>query len=212
MQDAITVALLIPALPLCGFLLLIFWGRMAPRAFATATTVALAVSTVLASWLFFNTDAETSISASKLWFAVGDYKFNLGLLVDPLSTTMAAVVTFMSLRVHIYSFGYMKGHKRFSTFYAFLALFTASMLTLVLASNFMLLFIAWEGVGFCSYFLIGFYFDKHSAAAAGKKAFVATPYRRPRLPYRPPCASSLRFRRAHVSASRNTPGAQTFRH
>ncbi len=167
-------AILIPALPLVSFLVLIFWGSLAPRTLSVLSTAMLAVSTVLAAWLFFGDYGPDGITAQRLWFSTGNFGFTIGVTVDALSTSMALIVTFVSLMVHIYSFGYMAGHEHFGRFFAFLALFTGAMLTLVLASNFLLLFAAWEGVGLCSYFLIGFYFDKHSAASAGKKAFITT--------------------------------------
>ena len=87
---------------------------------------------------------------------------------------MLAVVTFVGLMVQVYSLGYMKGEVRYGWYYAVLSLFLASMLTLVLADNFLLLYIVWEGVGICSFLLIGHYFERRSAAEAAKKAFVTT--------------------------------------
>ncbi len=176
MPEVTTAALLIPLLPLFSFLILIFWASSAPRAFAAFSTIMLAIATGCAAYLFFASPDPTTFE--RVWFSVSGmnmkFDFAVGLTVDGLSTTMAFIVTFVSLMIHIYSFGYMKGHADFGRFYAFLALFTCAMLTLVLASNFLLMFAAWEGVGLCSYFLIGFYFDRPSAANAGVKAFVTT--------------------------------------
>jgi NADH-quinone oxidoreductase subunit L len=99
---------------------------------------------------------------------------DMGIFLDPISVMMIVVVTFVSLMVHIYSFSYMKGEKRFATYYSFLALFTFSMLGLVLSSNIFQIYIFWEGVGVSSFLLIGFYYDRPSAVAACKKAFIVT--------------------------------------
>ena len=98
----------------------------------------------------------------------------MGIILDPISVMMLVVVTFVSLMVHIFSLGYMKGEERFATYYAFLALFTFSMLGLVVSSNLFQLYIFWELVGVSSYLLIGYYYDKPSAVAASKKAFIVT--------------------------------------
>jgi NADH-quinone oxidoreductase subunit L len=97
-----------------------------------------------------------------------------GVLIDPLTIVMLGLVTFVALMVQIYSLGYMRGDPRFDWYYAFHALFAASMLTLVLADNFLLLYVAWELVGLCSYLLIGFWFERPAAREAAKKAFIVT--------------------------------------
>ncbi|HWC52370.1 MAG TPA: NADH-quinone oxidoreductase subunit L, partial [Chitinophagaceae bacterium] len=110
---------------------------------------------------------------SWLQFASGT-SIDMGITLDPISVMMLVVVTFVSLMVHIFSLGYMKGEERFSTYYSFLSLFTFSMLGLVIASNIFQIYIFWELVGVSSYLLIGFYFDRPSAVAASKKAFIVT--------------------------------------
>ena len=97
---------------------------------------------------------------------------NLEILWDPLSALMALVVTGVGALIHVFAIGYMHGDERFSRFFTYLNLFAASMLTLVLAGNFAMLFMGWELVGLCSYLLIGFWFTRNSAAAAAKKAFI----------------------------------------
>ncbi len=97
---------------------------------------------------------------------------NMGALIDPISVMMLVVITFVSLMVHIYSLGYMKGEERFSTYYSFLGLFTFSMLGLVMSSNIFQIYIFWELVGISSFLLIGFYYEKPSAVAACKKALL----------------------------------------
>ncbi len=99
---------------------------------------------------------------------------HLGILLDPLAVMMLVVVTTVSLMVHIYSLGYMKGEVGFARYYAFLSLFTFSMLGLVLATNIFQMYIFWELVGVSSYLLIGFYYERPSAVAAAKKAFIVT--------------------------------------
>src|SRR4029077_1253484 len=99
---------------------------------------------------------------------------DMGIILDPISMMMIVVVTFVSLMVHIYSLGYMKGEERFSTYYAYLSLFSFSMLGLVLASNIFEIYIFWELVGISSFLLIGYYYDRPAAVAACKKAFIVT--------------------------------------
>ena len=98
----------------------------------------------------------------------------MGILLDPISVMMIVVVSFVSLMVHVFSLGYMKGEERFATYYAFLGLFTFSMLGLVVSSNLFQIYMFWELVGASSYLLIGYYFQKPSAVAASKKAFIVT--------------------------------------
>ena len=102
------------------------------------------------------------------------FNLRIGFQVDQLAAVMLAVVSFISLMVQVYSLGYMKGDKRYGWYFAVQSLFAASMLTLVLADNFLLLYFAWEGVGLCSFLLIGHYHERRSAAEAAKKAFVTT--------------------------------------
>jgi NADH-quinone oxidoreductase subunit L len=106
------------------------------------------------------------------WIAAGSFKVEASLLLDPLSLVMALVVTGVGFLIHVYSTGYMAEDARFARFFTLLNLFVFSMLTLVLADSFVLLYVGWELVGFCSYMLIGFWFEKPSAADAGKKAFL----------------------------------------
>jgi len=108
------------------------------------------------------------------WFSAGAHHTTLGVYVDGLTIAMLLVVTAVSLLVQIYSMGYMRGDPRFKRYYAYLSLFTASMLGLTIADNMMVFFMCWELVGVCSYLLIGFWFEKRSAAYAGKKAFITT--------------------------------------
>ncbi|MBW3594779.1 MAG: NADH-quinone oxidoreductase subunit L [Actinobacteria bacterium] len=106
------------------------------------------------------------------WISVGSFSVSIDFLIDPLSATMLLVVTGVGLLIHIYSIGYMKGDEGFPRFFAYLNLFMAAMLILVLANNLLLLYVGWEGVGLCSYLLIGFWFGRSAAANAAKKAFI----------------------------------------
>src|SRR6187397_195662 len=176
---------LIPLLPLAGFLLLGIFGR---KYFKTSSgiigTGLLLVSAVLSLYTAYNYffvdgkvgEAYQTITAIKFtWLSFSEnVSIDMGIILDPISVMMLVVVTFVSLMVHIFSLGYMKGEERFATYYAFLSLFTFSMLGLVLSTNIFQIYIFWELVGVSSYLLIGFYFDKPSAVAASKKAFIVT--------------------------------------
>jgi NADH-quinone oxidoreductase subunit L len=106
------------------------------------------------------------------WILSGNFHINIGFLLDPLSAVMIAVVSGVGFFIHVYSTGYMAHERGYARYFSYLNLFTLCMLTLVLANNFLLLYLGWEGVGLCSYFLIGFWYQKKSAADAGKKAFI----------------------------------------
>ena len=176
---------LIPLLPLAGFVLLGLFGR---KYFKNSSgiigTGLLLVSTVLSLYTAYNYffvdgkvgDTYQTITAIKFtWLSFSEnVSIDMGIILDPISVMMLVVVTFVSLMVHIFSLGYMKGEERFATYYAFLALFTFSMLGLVVSSNLFQIYIFWELVGVSSYLLIGYYYDKPSAVAASKKAFVVT--------------------------------------
>ena len=184
MPNAIYIAL-IPLLPLAGFILLGIFGR---KYFKNSSgiigTGLLLVSTALAlytAWGYFFEYGKIDGVYQKLvllkytWlqFSPG-LSIDMGILLDPISVMMLLVVTFISLMVHIYSLAYMKGEERFPTYYAFLGLFTFSMLGLVISSNIFQLYIFWELVGVSSFLLIGYYYDRPSAVAACKKAFIVT--------------------------------------
>ncbi|MDB5284965.1 MAG: nuoL [Bacteroidota bacterium] len=184
MSNALSI-ILIPGLPLLSFLLLGLFGRKYLRENAGwIGTLSLLASTVLSlvtAFNYFFVSGKVSgvyqqiIVAKHTWleFSHG-VSIDMGFMLDPISVMMIVIVTFVSLMVHIYSLGYMKGEERFATYYAFLSLFTFSMLGLVLSSNIFQIYIFWELVGVSSFLLIGFYFDKPSAVAASKKAFIVT--------------------------------------
>ena len=116
----------------------------------------------------------TFVPYNLTWLPLGHLHFDLGVLLDPISVMMLIVISTVSLMVHIYSFGYMHGEKGFQRYYAFLSLFTMSMLGLVLATNIFQMYMFWELVGVSSYLLIGFYYTLHAAVHASKKAFIVT--------------------------------------
>lgn len=171
-------AWLIPALPLTGFLVLLVWGRRLgdPKAGVVGTAMMFASFAVTLGVFvdLLGRNGEERIFEQRLfsWMAVGGLDAAVGFLVDPLSITMALFVTGVGALIHLYSIGYMHGDERYPTFFVYLNLFAFAMLMLVMADSFPLTFLGWEGVGACSYFLISFWFERPSAATAGKKAFV----------------------------------------
>ncbi|HUP87168.1 MAG TPA: NADH-quinone oxidoreductase subunit L [Acidimicrobiales bacterium] len=177
-MDLLDAVWLIPALPLAGFLTLVVLGRKLGEPIAgwlaTSAIGGAFVATVAVFSELLTLDGEERRHISKLfeWVPVGGFHVDVAFLVDPLSITMALFVTGIGTLIHLYSVGYMHGEERFSKFFVYLNLFAFSMLMLVLADNFLLSFLGWEGVGACSYFLISFWFTRESAAVAGKKAFV----------------------------------------
>jgi len=165
--------LAIPLLPLASFVLTLLLGkRWGTRAhWLPIVTVLLSFACSLAA--FFRVSSGEIVNQDiYTWIESGNLKVSVGFLVDQLTVVMLIVVTSVSTLVHIYSVGYMKGEDGYYRFFAYLSLFTFSMLMLVLGNNFLQLFFGWEAVGLSSYLLIGFYYEKRSAADAGKKAFI----------------------------------------
>jgi NADH-quinone oxidoreductase subunit L len=176
---------LIPLLPLASFVILGLFGK---KYFKNLSGIigclVLLVSTALALYAAYNYffvegkingAYQTLIPIKYAWLSFSSsLSIDMGIILDPISVMMLVVVTFVSLMVHVYSWGYMKGEERFATYFSFLSLFTFSMLGLVISSNIFQTYIFWELVGVSSYLLIGFYYDKPSAVAAAKKAFVVT--------------------------------------
>jgi NADH-quinone oxidoreductase subunit L len=169
---------LIPLLPLVGSALNGILGKRFPKPLISA----IACTSVGASFLIAlgavagllsQPPAERQIIVPFFtWIASGDFVARAEFLLDPLSAVMLLVVTGVGFLIHIYSIGYMHAEDGYYRFFAYLNLFMFSMLVLVLSSNFLLMFVGWEGVGLCSYLLIGYYFEKKSAGDAGKKAFI----------------------------------------
>ena len=164
-------ALTILLLPLAAAAVIAFCTQRDGERSANLSIGAIALSFILSLGLFFFAgDKAQEITFN--WLSVGDLKVSFGLLLDPLSKLMLLVVTGVGLMIHIYSRGYLHGDRSFSRYFASLSLFTFSMLGIVLANNLFMMFVFWELVGVSSYLLIGFWFEKNSAADAAKKAFL----------------------------------------
>jgi NADH-quinone oxidoreductase subunit L len=165
---------LIPAFPLAAFLLNGLLGRRLTRTAAHWPALAAVGLSFVSALVVLRHAAENAAWQTTLftWIKVGSFDVPLKLSADPLTAIMLVVVTGVSFLVHMYSVGYMHGDGGYHRFFAYLSLFTFSMLMLVLSGNFLLLYVFWEAVGLCSYLLIGFWFHKKSAADAGKKAFL----------------------------------------
>ena len=177
--------ILILLLPFVSFLLLGLAGmKLRPvvaGAIGTAVLAVVAVLSYLTAWEYFSAGRDAAglfpslIPWNTVWLPIsGDLHIDLGVLLDPISVMMLVVISTVSLMVHIYSFGYMKGERGFQRYYAFLSLFTMSMMGLVVATNIFQMYLFWELVGVSSYLLIGFYYTKPEAIAASKKAFIVT--------------------------------------
>ena len=170
-------------LPMLSFLVLGLLGmKMSHKVAGLIGTCTLGVVTVLSyicAFQYFTADRvndvyQTIVPYNLTWLPLGDLHFDMGILLDPISVMMLVVITTVSFMVHIYSFGYMHGEKGFQRYYAFLSLFSMSMLGLVVATNIFQMYMFWEMVGVSSYLLIGFYYPLHAAVAASKKAFIVT--------------------------------------
>jgi NADH-quinone oxidoreductase subunit L len=180
---------LIPALPLAGFLVNGLLGTKLGKRFVSIVGVGsvglatLVAFTRLYQYVFVlprlsgdvNGHGITLVESVANWIAAGDFTAEIAFRIDPLSALMTSFVTFVGFLIHVYSIGYMRHDETdagYARFFAYLNLFMFSMLMLVLAQNFLLMFVGWEGVGLCSYLLIGYYYEQAFAPSAGKKAFV----------------------------------------
>ena len=164
---------LIPLLPFAGFLIAGLLGKYLKEKSAYVAIAGVAGAFFLSVSAFLDVLGGTIINENLYsWISVGTFSVNVGFQIDQLTVVMLMVVTTLSSLIHIYSVGYMHGDKGYARFFAYLNLFTFFMLILVMANNFLLMFVGWEGVGLCSYLLIGFWYEKKSASDAGVKAFV----------------------------------------
>jgi NADH-quinone oxidoreductase subunit L len=181
---------IVPLMPAAGAALMLLFGRRLAKPLVNAicvSTVALSfVWTVLAVWQFTHSGLPCYEHVLFTWLGSGggkmlytlrgggtaEFVVNAGVLLDPLSCVWLLFVTGVGTLIHIYSTGYMAHEGGYYRFFGYLNLFMFSMLTLILANNYLLMFVGWEGVGLCSYLLIGFYFHKHSASTAANKAFI----------------------------------------
>ena len=175
-----TVLRLIPLFPFVGFLVNVFLGRrLSKRVSGGIACLAMLASFLvgaLATWTLVQrpSDARVVDDTVFLWIASGDFQIPLTFRLDPLAALMVLVVTGVGFLIHLYSVSYMHEETdgEYARYFSYLNLFASFMLVLVLGANFLVMFVGWEGVGLCSYLLIGFWFKKRSAADAGKKAFV----------------------------------------
>jgi NADH-quinone oxidoreductase subunit L len=176
---------LIPFFPLVGFIINGLLGRKmdekAVGVIGSGAVLASFIAAVLTFSELLGLSPESRVMTQTLynWIATGNFSVDIAFRLDALSITMVMVVTGVGFLIHVYSIGYMHGERGFSRFFAFLNLFTFAMLLLVMGSNFLLMFVGWEGVGLCSYLLIGYYYDRIfdettglTCAGAGTKAFI----------------------------------------
>jgi NADH-quinone oxidoreductase subunit L len=166
--------LLVPLAPLFGAMIAGLFCRVIPRWVAHSATIGgVAIAFLLSLIIFQDVQAGNTFNGTVYtWLTSGDYKFEVGFMIDTLTTTMMLVVTFVSLMVHIYTVGYMKDDPGYNRFFSYISLFTFSMLMLVMSNNFMQLFFGWEAVGLVSYLLIGFWYTRPTAIFANMKAFL----------------------------------------
>ncbi|MEW5900619.1 MAG: NADH-quinone oxidoreductase subunit L [Acidobacteriota bacterium] len=169
---------LIPLVPGASAFILAVFGRWLPKKYVSwQACLSVFASFLISLSSFFGllkvpAESLPLIKTLFRWIQSGFFSADLSLQLDPLSSIMALVVTGVGFLIHVYSVGYMAHDKGYTRYFTYLNLFTFAMLILVMASNLVLMFVGWEGVGLCSYLLIGFWFEKHSAANAGKKAFI----------------------------------------
>ena len=177
-NSTINLVWLIPLFPLVGFLLNGLYGkrignRIVGLVSCTAIFLSFAVSLFLLSkYIGLNQPGAEFHSTLFKWIPVADLQVNISYQIDSLSLMMALMVTGVAFLIHVYSIGYMKGDAGYARFFSYMNLFTFMMLNLVLADNYLLMFLGWEGVGLCSYLLIGFWYEDELNASAGKKAFI----------------------------------------
>ena len=184
-----TYSICILLLPLISFLVIglpefvnkkYAWSHKVAGLIGTSSLGLVTVLSYFTAFKYFSADRladgtfATFVPYNVTWLPLGHLHFDLGILLDPISVMMLIVISTVSLMVHIYSFGYMHGEKGFQRYYAFLSLFTMSMLGLVLATNIFQMYMFWELVGVSSYLLIGFYYTLKAAVHASKKAFIVT--------------------------------------
>jgi NADH-quinone oxidoreductase subunit L len=175
-MDAFSILWLIPVLPLVGAAINGFIGKRLPKSvIATVGAGSVGLSFLIAVREFVAMSSSEQVPIVRdyfTWIQAGGFQAQFGFMLDHLSGLMVLIVTGVSFLIHIYSAGYMAEEDGFYRYFAYLNLFVFFMLTLVLADNYLLMFVGWEGVGLCSYLLIGFWFLRKSAADAGKKAFI----------------------------------------
>ena len=174
----LTMTILIPILPLLGFLILVLAQQyLSDRSCAVVGVGSVAVSAILVSILaytYFGKTAEPLSQHLWNWMSVGSFEAEFAFYIDALTLTMMLIITGVGFLIHLYSVAYMAGDPGFARFFAYMNLFISAMLILVMADNLVMLFLGWEGVGLCSYLLIGFWYEKPENGYAARKAFVVT--------------------------------------
>ncbi len=168
------VAWIIPLLPLAAFALLLFFGDRLPGRGSLVSIAGIVLAGLAGVKVLLEVMGGAHADLTYPWVILGSRPITVGFVVDPLSAVMLAMVGIVASLITIYSVGYMQGDPRFAQFFAYLSLFQFSMLFLVLADNFLFMYIGWELVGLCSYLLIGFWFERPAAARAALKAFITT--------------------------------------
>lgn len=176
--DKPLIIFLIPLLPLIAFIIQTFIGRKLPKNGALVSVFAIVISAIISTLLFIalliKSDPHFAKYFSYSWFQLSNFNFKAGIILDNISITMLFMVTVVSSLIHIYSLEYMAGDRKYGRFFGHLSLFTFSMIGLTICDNLLCLYVFWELVGLASYLLIGFWFEKLSAANACKKAFLTT--------------------------------------
>jgi NADH-quinone oxidoreductase subunit L len=179
-RDLLDLIWIVPALPLLGTVVLLLFGKRIGEPLSGWIATGLVFLSFIASVVMFFAmldlphEVRVNVVTLYTWVPAGPLHVDMGFYADPLSITWILFVTGVGSAIHLYSIGYMRGDELFSRFFAYMNLFVLSMLLLVLGSSFLVTFLGWEGVGICSYLLISFWFQRNSAAVAGKKAFVTT--------------------------------------
>ncbi len=176
LQDSLFIlpGILIPLFPLVGFLLNGIVGKYLPKGITGwIATLAILASFITSLYVFMNLDAGNSVTIDLFqWISFSNLQIGFSFLIDPLTVVMLLVITGIGFLIHLYSIGYMHDDEGFTRFFTYLNLFIFFMLLLVMGSNYLVMFIGWEGVGLCSYLLIGFWFKNDAYNNAAKKAFV----------------------------------------
>jgi len=170
---------LIPAIPLLSFLIIALAGRFISKkavgAIGTGSVIFSALITIAAGLYFLSSTGEGAVTSSVYsWINTGGFSAGISFLLDPLSLVFCFVITFVGALIHLYSIEFMRDDDGFRRFFAYMNLFVGSMLILVLADNLLLLYLGWEGVGLCSYLLIGFWYKEPENGYAARKAFIVT--------------------------------------
>jgi len=175
-ENILLLSLSVLLIPMVSFLINVFFGKKLGKISGWIGTTILAIDLVIAAVVAYNKLViypDIQVIQTKFeWFSLGSSTINIGYGIDNIAAIMLMVVTVISFLVHLFSTIYMEGDRRFPTFFAYLGLFTFSMMGIMIANNFLVMYIFWELVGISSYLLIGFWYEKNSASNAGKKAFI----------------------------------------